>query len=425
MRKYFKKLPKELREVISQAFKVSLETRMSAYLVGGCLRDLILGVKNLDLDIAVEGKGIIFAQNLAKRLKSSLKTYERFGTATLILTNGLKVDIATARQEKYPYPAALPVVDSGSLSEDLKRRDFTINAMAISLDKQQEIIDPFGGQNDLSTGRIRILHNLSFKDDPTRIFRAVRFSQRFDFKIEPKTFALLKEAINNGLLDKVNPHRLRDESMLILKELRPFGPLKQLHDLGALSFISTKLKIGKSTQSLFRSIDKQITWFIKSFPARRQMDVWLIYFMALLEPFTLLEIKMIIERLGLPKGDQKRIISYSQMKKKLAISLSKKQLTPEQIFLLLEPLSYETIILFSAICRNKNSKKRLIDFFKLYNGTCLCVRGSDLGRLGVLPGPEYRKIFAKVLAAKLNGQVKNRQTELALIKGLVKEKRSV
>lgn len=425
MKEYLNKLSVGLKKVVCLAAKVSQQTRMPAYLVGGCIRDLILGVENLDLDIAVEGKGIIFAQNLAKRLNASLKTHERFGTATLILTNGLKVDIATARQETYPYPAALPVVDFGTLSEDLKRRDFTINAMAISLDKQQGIIDLFGGQDDLGRGKIRILHNLSFKDDPTRIFRAVRFSQRFDFKIEPKTLALLKEAINNGLLDKVNPHRLRDELRLILKELRPFGPLKQLHDLGALSFISNKLKIGKSTQNLFRSIDKQVAWFIKSFPARRPLDVWLVYFMAFLEPFTLLESKIIINRLGLPKGDQKRIISYFQMRKKLVTFLSKKKLRPEQIFLSLEPLSYETIILFSAICKNKNLKKCLVDFFKFYNGTRLCVRGSDLGRLGVLPGPEYQEIFAKVLAAKLNGKVKNRQTELALIKGLVKEKRSV
>ena len=213
MKKYLEKLPRELKKVVNQVIKVSQETRLPAYLVGGCLRDLILGIKNLDLDIAIEGNGIIFAQKLAQRLNSTLKIHPRFGTAVLILADGLKVDIATARQEKYPYPAALPVVSSGSLREDLKRRDFTINALAISLvlGKDQEIIDPYGGQEDLVLGRIRILHNLSFKDDPTRIFRAVRFSQRLDFKIEEETFTLLKEAIGEGALDKVNPHRLRDE----------------------------------------------------------------------------------------------------------------------------------------------------------------------------------------------------------------------
>jgi tRNA nucleotidyltransferase (CCA-adding enzyme) len=424
MKKYFKKIPTELRKVLRQAAKVSHETRMPAYLVGGCLRDLILGVKNLDLDIAIEGEGIVFAENLAKKLKSTLKIHPRFKTATLILTDGLKVDIATTRQEKYPYSAALPMVSSGTLNEDLKRRDFTINAMAINfaLGKQQGIIDPFGGQDDLASGRIRILHNLSFKDDPTRILRAIRFSQRFGFKIEPKTLALLKEAISDGALNKVNSHRMRDELILMLKEQDPFKSIKQLSDLGALSFISTKLKIGKSTQVLFKSIDKEIAGFVENSFMPRQLDAWLIYFTGLLEPLILPEIKIIMHRFALPKGDQKRVISYCQGHKKLLVFLSKKQLTPEQIFLLLEPLSYETIILLGATTSNKNLRKYLADFFKIYNGTRLCVSGQDLSNLGVLPGPEYQKIFTKVLAAKLNGQVKNRQTEMALIKKLVKDR---
>jgi len=425
MKKFLEKLPRELKKVINLAAKVSLETRMPAYLVGGCLRDLILGVKNLDLDMAVEGEGIVFAENLAKKLKSTLKIHPRFKTATLILTHGLKVDIASTRQEKYPYSAALPVVSLGTLKEDLKRRDFTINAMAISLTagKKQEIIDPYGGQEDLASGRIRILHNLSFKDDPTRIFRAIRFSRRFDFEIEPKTLLLLKEAIRDGALAKVNPHRMRDELIAMLKEQNPFRPIKQLDDLNALSFINTRLKIGPSTQTLFKSIAKKIAWFTKNFPARRKLDAWLVYFTGLLKPLNLSEIKMIIYKFGLPKGDQKRVIGYYQKQKRLIAALSRKRVVGERIFSLLGPLSYETIILVSATTRNKNFKKYLADFFKRYHDLRLCVSGKDLGNLGVLPGPEYQKIFAKVLAAKLNGQVKNRQTELALIRKLVKDKK--
>ncbi|MDD5130109.1 MAG: CCA tRNA nucleotidyltransferase [Candidatus Omnitrophica bacterium] len=421
MDKYFKKLPQELREIIRQACWVSQKTRMPAYLVGGCLRDLILGVKNLDLDITIEGSGIIFSRHLAQKIRSKLIIHERFGTATLILSNNLKVDIATTRQERYPHFAALPEVKPGSLKEDLKRRDFTINAMALSLaaDKSKKIIDPFGGQNDLVSGRIRVLHDLSFKDDPTRILRAVRFSQRFGFKIEPKTLLLLKEAIADGLLNKVNPHRMRDELILILKEQHPFRLIKALNHLGALSFISAQLKIDRATRGLFLSVAKEIAWFIKNFPARRQLDSWLIYFTVLLESLTLPQIKIIVNRLGLRKGEEKRMISYYQGRRKIIPVLSKKQVAPEKIFSLLEPLSYETIILLSATSQNKNFKKYLKDFFEIYNGMRLCISGHDLGGLGVLPGPEYQKIFAKVLAAKLNGQVRNRQTELALIKRLV------
>lgn len=424
MEEYLKKLPQELKFIISQVAKVSEETRMPAYLVGGCLRDLILKVKNLDLDIVIEGKGIIFAQILAQRLKVDLKTYQRFGTASLIFADGLKVDIATTRQEKYLCSAALPVVSAGSLNDDLKRRDFTINSLAISLalDKPQEIIDPYGGQKDLNLGRICILHDASFEDDPTRIFRAVRFSQRFNFKIDPKTLLLLKEAIASGALESVNPHRIRNELILILKEQDPFGSLKRLGDLGALSIINAKLKIGKSTQVLFKSIAKEIDGFVKKLPSPRQLDTWLIYFAALLEPLTLAQIKLIIDRFGLTKGDRLRLISYRQWQSKLRRSLSKKQVSPERICALLEPLSYEAIILLSATTLNKNFKKHLKIFFADYKGIRLSVSGDDLVSLGVAPGPEYKKIFAKVLAAKLNGQVKNRQTELALIKRLVKTK---
>ncbi len=289
------------------------------------------------------------------------------------------------------------------------------------MDKEQKIIDPFGAQVDLCLKRIRILHNLSFKDDPTRILRAIRFSQRFNFKIESKTLALLQEAISAGLLDKVNPHRMRDELIKLLKEQDPFKPLKALGDLGALSFISTKLKIGRSTPGLFKSIAKQIAWFVKNFPARRPLDSWLIYFAALLNALTLTQIKMIINKLGLPKGDQKRLTSYYQGRDKLISTLSKKHLLPEQVFSLLEPLSYETIILLSATAQNKNFKKHLADFLEIYNGMRLCISGNDLGNLGVLPGPGYQKIFAKVLAAKLNGQVRGRFRELALIRKLVAE----
>ena len=219
MKKYFKRLNRKLKEIINLAAWVSGKTSMPAYLVGGFLRDLILGVENFDLDIAVEGSGIIFAKMLARKIKAELRTHERFGTATLVIDGFLKIDIATTRSEKYPSCGLLPIVRSGSLRDDLLRRDFTVNAMAacISRSDSQELIDPFGGKKDLLKGKIRILHDLSFQDDPTRILRAIRFEQRFNFTIEPKTLFFLKQAIEKGSLDKVSPQRIGDELILMLK----------------------------------------------------------------------------------------------------------------------------------------------------------------------------------------------------------------
>lgn len=419
MKNYLQRLPAKLKAIIQFAAEVSKETSMPAYLVGGFVRDLILGVDNFDLDITVEGSGITFAEKLAKKLKSDLRIHERFGTATLILDKNLKVDIATTRKEKYPSSACLPVVSQGTLTEDLLRRDFTINAMAASID-EQKLIDPFAGKADLKNGIIRILHNCSFKDDPTRILRAIRFEQRFNFKIEPKTLALLKEAVENGLLSKVHVHRTRDDLILMLKEKNPLKQIKRLSDLGGLSFLSDKLKFTQETRDLFKSIDKQICWFAENYSGRRQLDSWLVYFTALLKPLNLAQIKKITAILGLRKGEEKRIINYHQDSRKLIPSLSKRGISPAHIFSLLEPLSYEEIILLRASSQNKYLKRYIVDFLEIYNGMRLFVSGHDLHGLGILPGPRYQKIFKQVLTAKLNGQVKSHQDELNLIKKLTK-----
>jgi len=422
MKKYLKNLPQKIKYLIALARKVSKETKMPAYLVGGFPRDLILGAKDWDLDITVEGNGIKFAENLAKRLNSGLIRHERFGTATLILGHRLKVDIATTRKEIYPFNASLPVVRLGSLKEDLMRRDFTINAMALSLSGRagQKLIDIFGGKKDLTAGKIRVLHDLSFKDDPTRILRAIRFQQRYNFKIEPKTLRLLKEAINLGLLNKVNPHRMRDELMLMLKEKNPSGQLKQLCALGGLSFISNKLKPVNSTYGLFKSIGKEISWFAQNFPTYRQLDTWLIYFAALLKPLTLAEIKKITWTLALARDEEKRLISCCKINQRFIRRLKNKQIKPMQVFTLLKPLSYEAIIFLRSISQSRNLKQHIADFLKIYNRVRLYVSGDDLRNLGVWPGPRYQKIFAKVMAARLNGKVKNSQEELDLVRKIVK-----
>ncbi|MDD5281157.1 MAG: CCA tRNA nucleotidyltransferase [Candidatus Omnitrophica bacterium] len=422
MKKYLNNLPQEIKDLIVLIGKVSRETKMPAYLVGGFPRDLILGAKDWDLDITVEGDGIKFAENLARRLHSGLIKHERFGTATLILGHRLKVDIATTRKETYPFNACLPVVRAGSLREDLLRRDFTINAMAVSLSEGagQKLIDIFDGKNDLAAGKIRVLHDLSFKDDPTRILRGIRFQQRYNFKIEPKTLGLLKKAIESGLLDKVNPHRMRDELILMFKEKDPSAIIRKLYVLGGLSFISDKLKPDKLIYNLLKSINKEISWFMQDFPFHGQFDAWLVYFAALLRPLTLAESKKVIRRLGLSKQEEKKILNCRKVNQRFIMRLKSKQIRPAQIFTLLKPLSYEAIILLRSASRDSLFRKHIADFLKIYNCVRLCISGDDLYNLGFLPGPGYQKILNKVLAARLNGKIKNRQEELALIGKLVK-----
>ena len=197
------------------------EKGMAAYLVGGPVRDLLLKHPNIDLDIAVEGSGIRLADAFAGLHRDSKVThYLAFKTATVQLSAGGVVDFATARQETYVRGGAFPAVKPSSIKEDLLRRDFTINAMAISInpDTWGTLIDPFGGRADLLSKKIRVLHENSFLDDPTRILRAARFKARLDFRMEAKTLKLLKSAIKIKVLDTIKPQRYLKDFNKVLKE---------------------------------------------------------------------------------------------------------------------------------------------------------------------------------------------------------------
>jgi len=208
--------------IIEIVGKIADKLKIPAYTVGGPVRDKLLGISNCDLDFVVEGDGIKFAEALNKKLKGRLTAYKAFGTATIKL-KGKRIDIVTSRKETYTHPAAYPTVKPGAIKDDLFRRDFTINAMAIGLNKKNfgRLVDFYGGRKDLKKGIIRIMHDKSFMDDPTRIFRAVRFSVRFGFKIEPHTKKLIKEAVLDGFLGEVNAGRIRKEIEAFLKEKNP------------------------------------------------------------------------------------------------------------------------------------------------------------------------------------------------------------
>jgi tRNA nucleotidyltransferase (CCA-adding enzyme) len=202
------------------------------YLVGGPVRDILLDFPAYDMDFLVEGDGTRFSEILNASLKGKLEIHRHFRTA-VIESGDLKLDIVTARSETYKKPAAYPDVKPGSLKEDLFRRDFTINAMALSVNKKSfgEMKDYYGGYADLKAGIIRVTHDKSFIDDPTRIFRAVRFSARFDFKIEKHTEKLMKEAVSLGLLGELNRGRIKKELELFFKEQDPLKCLRIFENL--------------------------------------------------------------------------------------------------------------------------------------------------------------------------------------------------
>jgi len=302
------------------------------------------------------------------------------------------------------------------------RRDFTINAMAISINRQDfgRFIDCFGGRQDLANKEIRVLHNLSFIDDPTRIVRAIRFEQRYNFKIEPKTLKLLREANRLKMLERVQPQRLRDELILILKEEHPLKPLNRIKELTRFDFINSGLSLSKKTSQFLKSIESQISWFKRKYPKRRQLDTWLTYFIGLIGQLNINNIKLICKKFAFRRGEEKRIVAYKKLNPKFIKELSRDKIKASRVFSLLEPLSYEVIILIKAKFKNSNLKKNIEDFFEIYNGIHLYISGGDLHKLGLTPGPYYQKIFHRVLNAKLDGLIKTKKEELRLINKITK-----
>ena len=418
MKKYLNRLPRDIRDLVYLAGEVADEIKVYVYLVGGIVRDLILGVPNFDLDIVVQGHGLTFASEFARRLNAKLIIHPRFGTATLITPKKIKLDIATARSEFYPESASLPVVSLGTIREDLARRDFTINALAINLLPENfgNLVDFYQGRQDLKARVVRIMHDLSFIDDPTRIIRAVRFEQRLKFRIEPHSLKLLKEAAKMGMLKRLSPHRLRDEIILILKEPLALRYLLRLKKLVGFDFIHRQLKLNKRNLEYLAAIKNEIDWFNDNFPKHRALDSWLMYFIGLLSSLNKGAINQVCRRFGLRRGEIKRIASYSGFSSGKISRLSKKNISPSQIYRILEPLSFEVILLIKASQKNKLLALHIEKFFKYYNGMRLCIRGEDLIELGLKPSPDYKRILTRLFYLQLDGRINSRKVALEWIR---------
>jgi tRNA nucleotidyltransferase (CCA-adding enzyme) len=421
MRSLIEKLPQDLLELVYLTRDAAEQQGENAYLVGGFVRDLLLGVKNYDLDFVIELDGIGVAEVLSQKLKAKLIRHRRFGTATLVIGHHHKIDISTARRESYPQPAALPHVAPGTLQDDLFRRDFTINALAIAVTGSAfgTLIDYYGGLHDMRDRNIRILHPASFIDDPTRILRGIRFEQRLDFTFEPETRKCLIEAVRQGMLLQVQPQRLRDDLILMFKEEHPLKEIRRMKDLTGVSFIDEGLSLPAESLGLFKSIEQHIVWFKREFSERRHIDTWLVYFMGLLEPLSVRRCEAVLKKFVFPRGVDKRIMVYKQEADTLRKALVRERIRVSRIFNLLEPLSYEVIILLLASLKDPRARERIDVFLRHHNGTKSSITGKDLLALGVEPGPHYQRILRAVLNARLDGKVKNREEEIAFARDLV------
>jgi len=415
------RLELRLRKVLYSAGRAADVLGWKIYCVGGSVRDLLLKKNTFDLDILVEDHGLEFARHFAREAKGILKLYRRFATAMVIVPGGIKVDITTTRGEFYSEPGALPEVIPGSFEEDIRRRDFTINAMAFSLNRGEfgRLIDLTGGLDDLRAGIIRVLHADSFRDDPTRIFRAVRFQQRLGFSIEPRTEELMRTAVDLRLFEKVSPERLRHELELIFKEPDPPGAIESMARYDELRFIHPRLSYTDELKSQLYRIRENYAWFRERF-GEESINRFRLYFGALL--FSLPEaaiaetggkFNLSIKFSGQLKAGKKM---YDEV---LRLLSSPADISPSKVYSLLRGVDREIILIIMSRSGSELSVSRIRRYLTEYRYVSSEVKGGDLKKLGIPPGPDYKKILNELLSARLDGEVRSREEELDLVRRLV------
>ncbi|MCX8031195.1 MAG: CBS domain-containing protein [Thermodesulfovibrionales bacterium] len=417
-------LTEPLYNILLKAGETADEIGMNAYLVGGCVRDLIRREENFDIDIVVEGSGIEFAKKLANQIKAKILTHNRFGTASIIVNNAgkkgepLRIDIATARTEYYESPATLPKVEVSSIKKDLYRRDFTINTMAVKLNKKHFglLIDFFGGQRDIKDKQIRVLHNLSFVEDPTRAFRAIRFSERFGYKLTKHTENLIKLAIKMNIFEKLSGSRIYDELMLIFKETNPLKALKRLNDYNLLSVIHKKLSYTPTIENLLISVHETIIWFELLF-LKEKYDKGLIYLIALLNNLKHEEIKEALQRLMVSKQVETKIFEDRYSSQEIIRNLEPNN--PVDNYHLLKGKSIEAILFSMASCKDSGKKKAISQYLLELRHIKPLIKGKDLIELGLKPGPQFSDILNKILDEKLKKKLITKDEELNYVKNLL------
>ena len=399
---------------------------IGAFVVGGFVRDLLLKQPNQDCDISVEGSAIPFAKALAEELGGRVRVHEKFNTAIVFYTdsfgNESHLDIATARLEYYERPAALPTVELSSIKMDLYRRDFTINALAVQLNKAYfgRLIDPFGGQRDLRNKLIAILHSLSLVEDPTRMLRAVRFEQRFAFRISPQTERLIKNALKLAMVEKLSGTRLFNELKHIFDEKKVTPCFARMQELGILPQIHPALRLVPGRLELMNATEDAIKWYCLQNPGAK-LRTWVPFMLTLCGNAKYQEARALVERLGFTQRERTEFLQLRETIKGLVPRLAAldenkeiEPIRPSQLYFLLHSIAPEGLVFLMARYGDQNSiTEHVALYITRLQGTRLKITGDDLQSLGEKPGPLFRETLRAVLEACLDGKTLTKREQLS------------
>ncbi|MCL4503196.1 MAG: CBS domain-containing protein [Deltaproteobacteria bacterium] len=412
------RLPQKILEILQQVGAVAAELNFQAYVVGGFVRDLLLRHENLDIDIVIEGDAIVFARLYASRYGARFREFQKFKTAVIIFPDGFKIDVATARTEYYEAPGALPIVEYSSIKMDLYRRDFTINTLALKLNPGEfgTLLDFFGAQRDLKEGRISLLHNLSFVEDPTRVFRAVRFEQRFKFRISKLTANLINNAVRNNFFDRLSGARLFQELKLILQEENPTPAVARLAEFDLLKAVHPRLAYGEASRAMLERIQAVLSWYDLLF-LEDHYRRWLVYFLGLVEPFSSRELTDMLKGFNVsPKLAESIVLGKEAADRALVNLFRLGEPSRSQIYHLLAPLETEYLLYILAKSRQEASRRFISLFFTHLKKLKPELRGRDLVAMGYQPGPLIKEMLERLLEARLNEVVKSRKEEREFIR---------
>ena len=408
------RFPSNIFSILKLSGTVAERLGFRAYLVGGSVRDLLRGKANLDIDLVIEGDGIQFANVLAEQIGARVKPHKKFGTAQ-VKVGALRIDVASARTEYYESPAALPRVETSSIKKDLYRRDFTINTLAIKLNPNDFglLIDFFGGQRDLKEKTIRVLHNLSFVEDPTRAFRAIRFSERFGFRLSRHTASLMKSTIDMNLFAKLSGARLYEELLLSFNETNPALTLKRLSDYGLLKVIHEKIIFDKQLESELESTAETLAWYNLLY-LDEKIEKGILYLMTLLSHLSDRERTEALARLSTPPKARDTILEGVKQQLEILAGLPSKD--PFSLYRLLSGRELEIILFTMSATKDAQKKKEISHFLIELRKVRPTLKGNDLKKLGLPQGPIYSKILHELLAEKLAGRLKTVSDEVAFVK---------
>lgn len=426
-------LPPAVWQMVQRVSEVADEAGMPTYFVGGLVRDLLLDVPSVDVDMVVEGDAIGLARRLSERFGGRVRSHARFGTAKWLLSRRVwrvvapntpvadapdTIDFVTARTEFYDRPSALPEVEQGSIKLDLHRRDFTINTLAVRLDGAHlgELLDFYGGLRDLDRGLIRVLHSLSFIDDPTRILRAARLEQRLGFTIEARTAELITDAL--PMLDRVTGERIRHEIELALRENDPVPVMDRLADLEVLPQIHAGLSWRPEMAAAFRYLSallEEEMWgdaLQEESPASVRFALWL-------APLGEAVREAVMARLKVRKSTREEVEGAVQLARQLQELPAGAR--PSQVEKTVRPYEQRSRIQLAArAVLGERHAGGLLDRYRAeWRHVETVVDGNDLREMGLKPGPQYAVLLDRLLAARLDGQVDTENEERALLESLI------